>query len=384
MKKINLVVFGATGSIGKSVFSVVRNNKDHFNVEGITCDKNINQLLKIAKEFNVTKLGFNSFRYEKNNRHKLNDYKVFIGNKNFDKIITRKTDIIIFAISGLSAIDLALRIIELGKIIGLANKECIISLGKKLIVKANKSHSKIVPLDSEHNAVHHLLKLKLGKFKSITLTASGGPFRNLPLRQFKEITVKQAIKHPIWKMGKKISIDSATMMNKALEIIEAKYLFDLKHSEINAIIHPQAQIHALINYENGASTALLNNPDMRIPIASLFFGFNNSSNNIKNLKLTDIRKLEFYEIDKKKFPAIDLCYDVLNMGGLAPHIFNYLNECLVNKFISNQIKFNDIVALNSINLERFFNKNRNLSNPSTNDIYDTNNWINKNIYLGKK
>ena len=263
----------------------------------------------------------------------------------------------------------------------MANKECIISLGENLSKLAKKSCSIIVPLDSEHNSIFHLLNNDHGPFESITITASGGPFRKLPLKSFSSISIKQALSHPIWKMGKKISIDSATMVNKALEIIEAKYLFDLRDDQIDAIIHPQAVVHAMINYKNGITTALLNKPDMRIPISSLFFKFNSYSNKNSQLNLLEYSNLEFYEINLKRYPAIKLGKEVMRIGGLAPNAFNYLNEILVSYFLKGKLKFADITALNEINLEKIFAKNTNIMSPNLKDIKNINNWIDKNLYL---
>ena len=184
-------------------------------------------------------------------------------------------------------------------------------------------------------------------------------------------------------MGKKISIDSSTLMNKALEIIEAKYLFNLDTDQINAIIHPQSIVHAMINYKNGISKALLYNPDMRVPISSLFFDFDTAINGLSELSLSSSPNLEFRAIDSKKFPAINLAYNVLELGGIAPNIFNYLNECLVNNFLAGKIKFTDIVDLNNENMDKFFKKNSNINNPNYEDIVNVNNWIDKNLYLGK-
>jgi 1-deoxy-D-xylulose-5-phosphate reductoisomerase len=205
---------------------------------------------------------------------------------------------------------------------------------------------------------------------------------NLTLQQLKKVTLKQAINHPVWSMGKKISIDSATMMNKALEIIEAKFLFNLKDNEISAIIHPQALVHAIVNYENGISTAILNKPDMRIPISTLFFEFDKYCNYDNGYNLLNYPKLEFIPIDQRKFPSIRLGANVMKMGGLAPHVFNYLNEYLVNLFLKGKIKFNDIVKFNEINLELIFAKNKNITSPKPIDINNINNWIDNNIYLG--
>ena len=379
MKKINLVIYGATGSIGKSVLSIVRNNREKFKVQGITCNKKLMSLIKIAKEFDVKKIGFNS--KIKKDIKELNEFNIYENMNIFSKIIDSKTDIIIFAISGLAGLDLIIELIKSGKKIGIANKECIISVGESLLKTAKGHSTEIVPLDSEHNSIFHLLNKEHGTFKSITITASGGPFYKLPQKSFKNITLRQALSHPIWKMGRKISIDSATMANKALEVIEAKYIFGLNDNQIEAIIHPQAIIHAMVNYKNGITTALLNKPDMRIPISSLFFKFNPYSEKNKIFNILEYSKLEFMEIDPIRFPAIKLGKEVMKMGGLAPNAFNYLNEILVNHFIDGSIKFENIIHLNEINLEEIFRKNRNIMHPKLSDIKNINNWIDNNIFI---
>ncbi len=379
MKKINLIIYGATGSIGKSVLSVIRPYKDKFNIQGVTCNKNYKKLIKIAEEFNVKKLGIN--KQIKSTVKELNDYNVYENINSFSNICDSKTDVIIFAISGLAGLDLFYKLCKSGRKIGMANKECIISLGENISKLAKRSSSTIVPLDSEHNSIFHLLNNDNGPFESVTITASGGPFRKLPLKFFNDIKIKQALSHPIWKMGKKISIDSATMVNKALEIIEAKYLFQLKDDQINAIIHPQAIVHAMVNYKNGITTAVLNKPDMRIPISSLFFKFNDYPNKTKQLQLLEHSKLEFYPINTKRYPAIELGKEVMKIGGLAPNAFNYLNEILVSHFLKGAIKFVDITTLNEINLEKIFAKNENKMSPNLIDIKNINSWIDKNLYL---
>jgi len=382
MKKINLVIYGATGSIGSSVLSVVRKNKERFNIEGITCNTNYRKIKKISEEFNVKKIGVsNSIKSKK---EIFIDNKLFIGIETFHQIISAKTDVVIIAISGSSIIDLVVKIIMSGKKIGIANKESIISLGKVLLRLADKYHSEIVPLDSEHNSIYHLNKLNIDTIDSVTLTASGGPFRGFTHDLLKKVKLNDALKHPVWKMGKKISIDSATMMNKALEIIEAKYLFNLDDNKINALIHPQSIIHALINYKNGSSTGLLSEPDMRIPIASLFFSFNSFTKKSKRLNLAKLSNLEFYDIDESIFPSIKLGRYVMSMEGLAPNAFNYLNDLLVKAFIEEKIKFTEITTLNEENLGKIFAKNSNIMNPSVDDIKNINNWIDNNLYLGKQ
>ena len=378
MKKINVVIYGATGSIGNSVLSVIKKNQDKFNLEGITCNNKLNKLIKIADQFKVRSIGYNEKSHSKR-KYNTKKYQLYRDISEFDKIVSSKTNIIIYAISGIGSIDLILKIIKKGKKIGLANKECIISFGKKILLNAKKFSSEIVPLDSEHNSIYHLLNINFSGIEKILITASGGPFLNLDKKKFDNITPKEALKHPIWKMGKKISIDSATMMNKALEIIEAKYLFNLRNNQISAIIHPQSIVHAIINYKNGVSTALMYKPDMKVPISSLFSDFNEFSK--KNIDVADLNKLDFFEIDESRFPAFTLVHDVLQNEGLYPNVFNYLNELLVDFFLKGKIKFTDIVDLNRKNMELIFKKNANLEDPSIKDIKNINNWIDKNICI---
>ena len=384
MKKINVVIYGATGSIGTSTLSVIRKNKKYFNLEAVSCNKNIKSIKKIANEFNVKKIGYNETKIKGNQKNILKKCETFNDISLFSKMISKETDVIIFAISGLYGIDLLLDILKSGKKIGIANKECIISLGKNLNNLAKKFVTEIIPLDSEHNSIYQLIKQTDKKFESITLTASGGPFINYKLKDLKAVTLKETIKHPIWNMGKKISIDSANMMNKALEIIEAKYLFNLKDSQIKTVIHPQAIIHAFLNYSNGSSTALLSDPDMRIPIFSIFNLGGHYNGSGKEFEFSKYSNLEFMPVDNKKFPAINLAYEVLKVGGLAPNVFNYLNDYFVKFFIAGRINFVDIVKLNRKYIEITFNKNKNISNPTISDIKNINNWIHYYLKNEKK
>ncbi len=382
---MNILLYGATGSIGDSVFDIVKSHKKKLRVIGATCNTNYLKLEKLKKKYNIKNIGINSNKSAKKYISIYgNSKKLIIGNENFSKLITEETDIIILAISGLSPLNIIYDLVKSGKTIGLANKECIISLGPRLLALAKRNKSKIIPLDSEHNSIYRLLESNNYKFKSITITASGGPFFNKKKSYLENVTPSQAIKHPIWKMGKKISVDSATMMNKALEIIEAKYLFNLSSNQINAIIHPESIIHAAINYYDNSSISLLNEPDMKIPISYLFQIHQNKIKNKENIfNQLDKKILSFYKIDQNKFPAIKLAYKVLDIGGLAPHIFNYSNEVLVKLFLQKKIKFVDIVKFNEMTLKKFLKSNKNIIHPNLKDIHKCSIWINKNIFLGK-
>ncbi len=380
MKKLNLIIYGVTGTIGSSTLSVINQNKHLFNIEGITCNRNLKKLLLIANRYKIKKIGFNA-NIEKLDKNKFKGFKVYDNITKFDNMVSNKTDVVIYAISGLSSLHLLLELLKKGKKIGIANKECIISYGKKIIKIANKYETDLIPLDSEHNSIYHLLKINSHDIKTVTLTATGGPFLNLSQNKLKLIKPHQALKHPIWKMGQKISIDSSTMMNKALEIIEAKYLFNLKDEQIDAVVHPQAIVHSLINYNNGASSALMYQPDMKVPISSLLLNFKQYSKKTKKVDLKTLSSLNFYPVDIKKFPAMKLVYEVMKMDGLAPNVFNYLNEILVQHFLDKKICFTDIIDLNKLNLELTFSKNSNIPNPKLEDIKNINSWIDKNIYI---
>ncbi len=382
---MKILLYGATGTIADSVFKIVKNNHSKLKVVAATCNTNYKKLVKLKIKYGIQRIGINNIYSAKKYKQLSNKNKkhLVVGNENFSKLISKDIDVIILAISGLSALNISYDIVKSGKIIGFANKECIISLGPRLLSLAKIHKTKIIPLDSEHNSIFRLLKSNNDNFKSITITASGGPFLNKKISYLRNVTPNQAIKHPVWKMGKKISVDSATMMNKALEIIEAKYLFNLSGSEINAIIHPESIIHAAINFHDNSSISLLSEPDMRIPISYLF-NLNTGVKKNKNIfqKLNN-KSLTFLKIDQNKFPAIKLAYKVLEIGGLAPHIFNYNNEILVNHFLQKKIGFLDIVKYNEITLKKYFKNNKNIIYPNLKDIHNSSIWINKNIFLGK-
>ena len=382
---MRILLYGATGTIADSVFKIVKNNQKKLRVVAATCNTNYKKLEKLRIKYGIKKLGINSLesvkKYKTLNSN-LTDKHLFVGNDNFSKLITNDVDVIILAISGLSALSISYDIAKSGKIIGLANKECIISLGPRLLSLAKKNKTKIIPLDSEHNSIYRLLESNKNKFKSITITASGGPFLNKKINFLNNVTPDQAIKHPVWKMGKKISVDSATMMNKALEIIEAKYLFNLNNNQINAVIHPESIIHAAINFYDGSSISLLSKPDMKIPLSYLLKINNLTKKNSNIFKQLNNKNLSFYNINQNKFPAIKLAFKVMEMGGLAPHIFNYNNEILVDHFLQKKIRFLNIVKYNEITLKKFFKSNNNINQPSLKDIHNSSIWIKKNIHLG--
>ena len=375
----NIVLFGATGSIGTSVLNVFEKTNNEFCLKGITCDQNIASLIDISNRYKCDNLGISN----EDLFHERNDFlakkNTVYGIQNFDSFINEDIDIYILAISGLSGASLALKIAETGKTLAIANKECIISLGKILLNKCKDFKTRVFPLDSEHNAIHQLLRDNHNSVKNITITASGGPFLHLDLDKMESITPEQAIKHPQWKMGGKISVDSSNMMNKSLEIIEAKNLFHFQPDQINAIIHPQSIVHGILNYNDNSSYAFLSQPNMEIPISSLFFPNKDFRSNEYDLDLTRLNRFEFFEIDNDRFPAYRLGKYVMQIDGIAPHLFNYTNDKLVKLFLNGAIKYTKIVHFNERIIELYFKSHQNINEPNVEDLNESSNWVDQNL-----
>jgi len=375
----NIILFGATGSIGTSVLKILNKTKGEFCLKGITCNNKIDSLIDISNRYQCDNLGVSNEDSLIDKSEIPAKKNIVYGIKNFDSFISDDIDIYILAISGLSGASLALKIAETGKILAIANKESVISLGKILSNKCSKFKTNIFPLDSEHNAIYQLLNEKYKSIKSITITASGGPFLDLDLNKFDSITPEQAIKHPKWEMGNKISVDSSNMMNKSLELIEAKNLFNLKPNQVNAIIHPQSIIHGILNYHDNSSYAFLSQPNMEISISSLFFPHKDHRSNEHDLDLTRLKTLEFYEIDNERFPAFRLGQHIIQKDGIAPHLFNYINDKLVKLFLDRKIKYTKIVDLNERIIELYFKSHQNINEPNIEDLNESSIWVNENI-----
>ena len=375
----NIILFGATGSIGTSVLKILDKTNNKFCLKGITCNQKIDSLIDISNRYQCNNLGVSNENLSNDKNEVLIKKNTVYGIKNFESFINDDIDIYILAISGLTGAALALKIAETGKTLAIANKECIISLGKILINKCSKFKTSILPLDSEHNAIYQLLNQNHKSIKSITITASGGPFLNLDLNKFDSITPEQAIKHPKWEMGNKISVDSSNMMNKSLELIEAKNLFHLQSNQVDAVVHPQSIIHGILNYHDNSSYAFLSHPNMEIPISSLFFPDKDYRSNNHDLDLTKLKALEFFEIDNERFPAFSLGKYIMQIDGIAPHLFNYINDKLVNLFLDGMIKYTKIVNFNERIIELYFKSHQNTNEPNIDDLNETSIWVDENI-----
>ena len=292
--------------------------------------------------------------------------KILAGDEGIIECTNKKVDIVVAAIVGIAGLKPTLSSIKNCSKLCLANKECLVSAGSFFMEKIAKSKCKLLPLDSEHNAIFQLCDFnKSNNVESITLTASGGPFRNYNLQKLKKATLTNALKHPNWKMGSKITIDSATLMNKAFEIIEAYYLFNLKLSQINVVVHPESIIHSMVNFADGSTTALLSSHDMRIPI---FYALNWPSReyyNIKKIDLLKIKTLTFEKTNTHLMDSINLAYYVLKKGGSYPLIFNTANEVAVSYFLKEKINFLDILKI----IKKILSKSENYKINTIDDIY---------------
>ena len=344
----NLAVLGATGSIGRSTLNLVRNDPEEFNVFSLVANSNVADMESLTHEFSPNVVVMNEPSAAKQLREKLN-VKVMEGLDGIYAAVTdERIDIVIAGIVGYAGLPSILLAIEHGKQILLANKEAIICAGALILDKTKTSKSKIIPIDSEHNAIFQCLGKNYECFKKpqninkIILTASGGPFRNWSDEQMKNASIESALKHPNWKMGKKISVDSATMMNKGLEILEAHWLFKLHNKEIDVIVHPESIIHSMVEFEDKSTLAQLSNPDMSVPIAFGLSWPGRRSNQIETINWNKIKQLSFYPVDINKFPAIEIARNVLEEGSTAGMILNTANEIAVEAFLLRKIHFLEI------------------------------------------
>ncbi len=350
----NILLLGATGSIGESVLSVISQNKESLNLFGISLNKNILKSQEILKEYSPDYIfiddhdSFKSLASEDSERY-LND------EGDLEKLINKEEiDIIVCATSGFAGLKAAYIAAKTGKKILLANKESIVAGGDLILPLAKKNNSEIIPIDSEHNAIFQCLSGEKGTedVKRITITASGGPFINTPIQELKHVTVEEALNHPNWKMGSKVTIDSATLVNKCLELIEAKYLFDMNEKYFELVVHPQSIIHSIVTFIDGSSLCQMSAPDMRVPIAHALSEDQRLPIDFNNLDFSNLN-LSFQEFPSDRSKIQDIAREVCNEGGFLGTIFNAANEVAVESFLNKKINFNQIYEV----IYRTFDKN---------------------------
>ncbi|MCT4595620.1 MAG: 1-deoxy-D-xylulose-5-phosphate reductoisomerase [Anaeromicrobium sp.] len=342
----NISILGSTGSIGTQALEVVRSNKGKFKVVGLTAGKNIDLLEKQIREFNpkVVALMDEEKSMELKKRISHMDVEILSGIEGLNRVATLKsTQIVLTSVVGMVGLVPTMKAIEAKKDIALANKETLVTAGKIVMDAAKKNKVKILPVDSEHSAIFQSLSGYENKdINRVILTASGGPFRGLKRDEVKDKKVNEALKHPKWNMGKKISIDSATLMNKGLEVIEAKWLFDVEPEQIEVVVHPQSIIHSMVEYKDSSIISQMGYPDMRVPIQYALTYPKRTKNNYERTDFYKIGQLTFEKADTETFPCLELAYEALKKGGSYPAVLNGANEELVELYIQEKIKFYDI------------------------------------------
>ncbi|MGI6204769.1 MAG: 1-deoxy-D-xylulose-5-phosphate reductoisomerase [Anaerovoracaceae bacterium] len=352
MKKI--VILGSTGSIGTQALDVIRKNRDRFSVRALSCGHNISRLRDQIEEFSPEAVCVADSSDAASLSKDFPGVSVLSGSEGLDETASAGCDILINALVGIAGLSPTYSAIKAGNDIALANKETLVTGGEFITAEAERRGVRIVPVDSEHSAIFQSLQGNEGNsIRRILLTASGGPFRTMPAERFRDITPEMALAHPNWSMGKKITIDSATMMNKGFEVIEAKWLFGVPLEKVQVLIHPQSIVHSAVEYEDGAVMAQLGMPDMRIPIQyALTYPERLPSDFPKIDFFRDARELTFEEPDTEKFKCLRLAYEAQKEGGTAPAAMNAANEVLVRLFLEGKIKFTDIPDTIEAVLER--------------------------------
>jgi len=377
--KTKIAILGSTGSIGKTLLDIIRKDRKNFEIILLTADKNFKLLLKQAREFKVKNLIITNkkkFDLIKNDTIKLN-FNVYNNFVNFSKIFTNKVDYTMSSITGINGLEPTLKIIKYSKRIAIANKESIIC-GWNLIKKElKKNNTDFIPVDSEHFSLWYgIQNLDINNIEKIFLTASGGPFNNLPLNKFKNITIAQALKHPNWKMGKKISIDSATMINKIYEVIEAKNIFNISYKKIEILIHPNSYVHAILKFDTGLTKIIVHDTTMQVPIFNTLYSNDNKKLKSKKIDIDTLNNLNFKKINTKRYPMIRLLNLLPSKHSLFETVVVSANDTLVQLFLDNKIKFTDIQKklFNIINKKQFINY-KNKSPKTIRDIVELNNYV---------
>lgn len=369
--KKKIAILGSTGSIGTQALEIAREQKDRIEIEVLTANSNADLLIQQAIEFNpnhVVIADESKYTYVKDALSS-NDIKVFAGSKSIaDVMEITSADTVLTAMVGYSGLLPTIKAIENKKRIALANKETLVVAGELITQLCSENHVDLIPVDSEHSAIFQcLVGEDLNAIEKILLTASGGPFRGKKREELANVTKAQALKHPNWSMGAKITIDSATLMNKGLEVIEAKWLFGVKGSQIEAVVHPQSIIHSMVQFTDGSIKAQMGLPDMKLPIHYAFFFPERVATNFKRMDFSQINTFTFEQPDTNTFRNLALAYQAMNKGGNMACILNAANEIAVDAFLQDKIRFLEIAELN----EKCMTTVPFIQNPSLNDYIET-------------
>jgi 1-deoxy-D-xylulose-5-phosphate reductoisomerase len=366
--KEKLMLFGATGSIGNTVLEELREHRQYFDLVGIAAKSNVNKLAKISREFSVKIVAINSDKSANSNEF-CQGCKFFRGPQAMAEAVSATDfDTLLMAASGIAGIWATMNAISLRKKIIIASKEIIVAAGKFLFPLAKKNCVELLPLDSEHNAIFQCLRGEDKRsVKKIWLTASGGPFVDYDNETLHHVTPAQALNHPTWSMGKKITIDSATLANKGLEMIEARWLFDLMPQQIKVTVHRQSLVHSLVEFVDGSIMAQISEKSMKFPLRNCLFYPHRQPNNQKTVSFSDAINLNFQPPDEEKFRCLYLARASLEAGGIMPTIFNASNDVAVDLFLNGKIKFTQIPTI----IERTMHVTKNFEPESIDTIIAT-------------
>jgi len=372
----NLCILGATGSIGQSTFKVLDQHPERFTVRTLAASSNVEALLPLITKYRPEYVCLFSPEAAKRLRQHFPQLRVGSGLDGLVEAVTHpNVDTVINGLVGSIGCQPTLAAIQAGKKIGLANKETLVMAGDLVNATLKKfPQSKLLPIDSEHSAIMQCLSDRPPtEVDYLTLTASGGPFRTTPYSEFSKITREKALQHPTWSMGPKITIDSATLMNKGLEVIEAHHLFQMPYSQIQIVVHPTSTVHSMVQFKDGSLMAQLGCADMQVPILHALTYPEHWHLNVPRLNLAQLGKLEFFELEKEKFPCVGLAYWAGAEGGIYPAILNAANEIIVAAFLKDQLSFIDIPKF----LERVLNKAEQVKNPNLETILAADQWARK-------
>ncbi len=382
MKK-KIAVLGSTGSIGETVLNIIKKDKKNFEVVLLTANRNSIKLLKQAKQFNVKNLIINDKKeYEKLKKRLVNTHiKIFNNYSCFNKVFKKKIDYVMSSIVGIDGLYPTINIIKYTKKIAIANKESIICAWNLIDKELKKNKTEFVPVDSEHFSIWYAIRnLPSNKINRIYLTASGGPLLNISNYKFDKLKISQIIKHPNWSMGKKISVDSATMMNKIFEIIEAKKIFSIKLNKVKVLIHPRSYIHSIIEFDDGMIKIIAHDTTMRIPIFNTIYNIGEKKILSKKIDIKKLNNLNLMNIDNKKFPLIKILSKIPQKNSLFETIIVSANDALVNLFLKKEIKFSSISKiLLKLLVKKEFAKFKRIIPKNINEIIKINDYVRSKI-----
>ena len=370
-EKKRIAILGSTGSIGKQALDVISQHSDLLTAEVLTANNQADELIAQALKFkpNCVVIANKDLYPKVKEALKDTETKVFAGSESINDVVQLDcVDVVLTALVGFSGLRPTVKAIESGKVIALSNKETLVVGGEYISRLAVEKRVAVLPVDSEHSAIFQCLCGEANnKIRTIYLTASGGPFRTMSLKQMEEVSVAEALKHPNWSMGRKVTIDSASMMNKGLEMIEAKWLFEVDSQNIKAVVHPQSIIHSMVEFEDGSLKAQLGMPDMRLPIQYALTYPQRLPNNVPAYNPFEQGTLTFEPADIERFPCLGLAYQAIERGGNVPAIMNAANEVAVQAFLDGKIKFTHIANI----IERAMNTFSYVQKPSLEDYFLT-------------